>query len=47
MIANSEDAAMTFSLSKTAIPTFEIGLNALTGVLEKGAAFAAAKKIDP
>jgi hypothetical protein len=38
---------MTFSLSKTAIPTFEIGLNALTGVLEKGAAFAAAKKIDP
>ena len=36
-----------FSMSKTAIPTFEIGLKALSGVLDKAAAHAAAKKIEP
>jgi uncharacterized protein len=38
---------MAFSMSKACIPAIEIGLNALSGVLDKGAAFAAAKKIDP
>ncbi len=35
------------SLSQTSVSAFEIGLNALSGVLDKAAAFAAAKKIDP
>jgi hypothetical protein len=34
-------------MSQTALPTFEIGLTALSGVLDKAAAFAAAKKVDP
>jgi hypothetical protein len=38
---------MTYSLSQAALPVFEIGLTALSGVLDKAAAFAAAKKIDP
>jgi uncharacterized protein len=38
---------MSYSLSQAALPVFEIGLNALSGVLDKAAAFAAAKKIDP
>ncbi len=38
---------MPYTMSQTALPTFEIGLNALAGVLDKAAAFAAAKKIDP
>ena len=38
---------MSFSMSKATLPAFEIGLNALSGVLDKGAAYAAAKKIDP
>jgi len=38
---------MPFSLSQASIPVFEIGLNALSGVLDKAAAFAAAKKIEP
>jgi uncharacterized protein len=38
---------MPFSMSKAAIPAFEIGLNALSGALDKGAALATAKKIDP
>jgi uncharacterized protein len=37
---------MPFSMSQTALPTFEIELNALSGVLEKAEAFAKAKKID-
>ena len=37
---------MPYSMSQTALPTFEIGLNALSGVLDKAAAFAAAKKVD-
>ena len=38
---------MSFSMSKASLPALEIGLNALSGVLDKGAAYAAAKKIDP
>ena len=38
---------MPYSMSQTALPTFEIGLTALSGVLDKAAAFAAAKKVDP
>ena len=37
---------MPYSMSQTALPTFEIGLNALSGVLDKAAAYAAAKKVD-
>jgi hypothetical protein len=38
---------MAYTLSQSAIPVFEIGLNALSGVLDKAAAFATAKKLDP
>jgi uncharacterized protein len=38
---------MTFSMSQASLPVFEIGLNALTAVLDKAAAHVAAKKIDP
>jgi hypothetical protein len=37
---------MPFSMSQASLPVFEIGLNALSGVLDKAAAFAAAKKLD-
>jgi hypothetical protein len=35
------------SMSKASIPAFEIGLNALSALLDKAVAFAAAKKIEP
>jgi len=38
---------MSPSLSAASISVFEIGLNALSGVLGKAEAFAAAKKVDP
>src|ERR1041385_6195965 len=38
---------MSYSLSQAALPVFEIGLTALSGVLDKAAAFATAKKLDP
>ena len=38
---------MPFSMSQASLPVFEIGLNALTTVLDKAAAHAATKKIDP
>ena len=38
---------MSYSMSKASLPALEMGLNALSGVLDKGAAYAAAKKIDP
>src|SRR4249919_1072082 len=38
---------MSYTLSQAALPVFEIGLNALSGVLDKAAAFATAKKVDP
>jgi uncharacterized protein len=38
---------MTFLMSQASLPVFEIGLNALSAVLEKAEVHAAAKKIDP
>jgi hypothetical protein len=38
---------MPFSMSSSSIPVFEIALAALSGVLDKAAAFAEARKIDP
>jgi hypothetical protein len=38
---------MPQSLSQASLPVFEINLNALSAVLDKAEAFAAAKKIDP
>ena len=38
---------MPFSLSKASLPVFEIVLDALSGLLDKADAFAAAKKFDP
>src|SRR5579863_4362578 len=38
---------MPLSMSQASIPVFEIGLNALSAVLDKGEAYAAAKKFDP
>ncbi|HVM82161.1 MAG TPA: DUF1993 domain-containing protein [Stellaceae bacterium] len=38
---------MSYSMSKASLPVFEIGLSALSNVLDKGAAFAAAKKVAP
>ncbi|MEH2615497.1 hypothetical protein V1285_000443 [Bradyrhizobium sp. AZCC 1620] len=43
--STKEDSAMSMSLA--AIPVFEIGLNALSAVLDKADAYAAAKSIDP
>jgi hypothetical protein len=37
---------MSFSMSQACLPALQIGLNALSGVLDKAEAFAAAKKID-
>jgi hypothetical protein len=37
---------MSFSMSQASLPVFEIGLNALSAILDKAAAYAAAKKID-
>jgi hypothetical protein len=34
-------------MSQASLPSFEIGLNALSAILDKAEAFAAAKKIDP
>ena len=38
---------MTFSMSQASLPSFEISLNALSAILDKAAAYATAKKIDP
>ena len=38
---------MSSSVSTSSIPTFEIGLSVLSAVLDKAAAYAAAKRIDP
>jgi uncharacterized protein len=42
----TKERLMPFSMSQTALPTFELSLNALSGVLGKAEAFAKAKKID-
>ena len=38
---------MSFSMSQASLPVFEISLNALSVILDKAEAHAAAKKIDP
>lgn len=38
---------MAFTMSQASLPAFEIGLNALSAVLDKGAAHMTAKKADP
>jgi uncharacterized protein len=38
---------MPFTMSQASLPVFEIGLNALSAVLDKAAAHGTAKKIDP
>lgn len=38
---------MSFSLSQATLPALEIGLNALSGLLDKASAHAAAKKFEP
>ena len=38
---------MSSSMSHASLPVFEIGLNALSAVLDKAEAHAVAKKIDP
>jgi uncharacterized protein len=38
---------MQFSMSQASLPVFELHLNALSAILDKAEAFAAAKKIDP
>jgi uncharacterized protein len=38
---------MPFAMSQSSLPVFEIGLAALSGVLDKAAAFAASRKVDP
>src|SRR6266446_10572245 len=48
-VANSPiqgSVPMSFSMSQASLPVFEIGLNALSAVLDKAEAYAAAKKID-
>jgi uncharacterized protein len=37
---------MSYSMSQASLPAFEIGLNALSAILDKAQAFATAKKID-
>jgi hypothetical protein len=38
---------MSFSMSQASLPVFEISLNALSAILDKAEAHAAAKKVDP
>lgn len=38
---------MPFSMSQASLPSLELALNALSGILDKAEAYAAAKKIDP
>src|SRR5947209_13579063 len=44
---SARDPFMSYSISQASLPVFEICLNALSGVLDKAEAHAAAKKIDP
>src|SRR6266478_5096655 len=48
-VANSPiqgSVPMSFSMSQASLPVFEIGLNALSALLDKAQAFADAKKFD-
>jgi uncharacterized protein len=38
---------MPYTMARASVPAFEIALNALSAVLDKGEAFATAKKIEP
>lgn len=38
---------MPFTMSQASLPVFTIGLNALSGVFDKAAAFTTARKVDP
>jgi hypothetical protein len=42
-----KESPMSFTMSQSSLPVCEIGLTALIGVLDKAAAHAAAKKVDP
>jgi hypothetical protein len=44
--SDTKEPFMPESMSQASLPTFEITLNALAGVLDKAEAFVAAKKID-
>jgi hypothetical protein len=44
--AKRRSAFMPFSMSQASLPAFEIGLTALTAILDKAAAFAASGKIE-
>ena len=46
-IHKAKDRPMPLSMSQASLPVFEIGLNALSAILDKAEAHAAAKKIDP
>jgi Domain of unknown function (DUF1993) len=46
-IHKAKDRPMPLSMSQASLPVFEIGLNALSAILDKAEAYAAAKKIDP
>jgi hypothetical protein len=43
----AKGSIMLVSLSQASLPAFEIGLNAMSAVLDKAEAFAAAKKVEP
>jgi hypothetical protein len=43
---NPRNHPMSLSMSQSSLPVFEIGLNALSAVLDKAEAYAVAKKID-
>jgi hypothetical protein len=47
LVLMSEGRPAMFSLSQAALPAFEIALDALSKILDKAEAHAAAKKIDP
>src|ERR1700687_3906773 len=46
-LQQSRKRSMSYSMSQASLPVFEIGLAALSGVLDKAASHASAKKIDP
>jgi hypothetical protein len=46
-LTEPKETPMSFSMSQASIPALTIGLNALSGVLDKAQAFATAKKVDP
>src|SRR5262244_2893445 len=45
--ARASKGISMFTMSQASLPGFEIALTALSGVLDKAAAYAASRKIDP